>query len=560
MRNLNISIRLFLMVIMAVVGLVALTSYALVVQKGELLESRKVKTKHIIEAAHSIIEHYGKEEAEGRMTRDQAQSAARLAIKDLRYDKVEYAWINDYNAVIVMHPIKPQLDGKDLSEFKDKGGKALFSEFVKVVKADGAGFVDYLWPKPGFENPVPKISYVKGYGPWQWIVGSGIYLDDVDAAFNQYMMTLGGVTLGILVVLAVIAILIARGITGPLGSITRNMEKLAEGDHDIEVMHTDDQSEIGTLARTMGVFQERAVEMEALQQNQIEAERQASEQRAQERTSLANEFDQKVGGLISTVSTSAGQLQSAAQGMSSNADQANAEARKVTGASESASTSVQAVATAAEELSASITEISSQVTRSTQIASDAVSEAEKTNAKVKGLSDAANKVGEVINLITDIAEQTNLLALNATIEAARAGDAGKGFAVVASEVKNLANQTAKATEEIGAQIGAIQSATSEAADAIAGISKTISTMDEISSGIAAAIEEQGAATNEISRNAELAATSTNQVNGSISSVSGAVEETGSASSEVLSSANDMARQADDLRTEANGFLDKIRAA
>jgi len=559
-QNFKINVRLFVIVSAAVAGLITLLAFVLVNQKAELLESRQVKTRQIIEAVHSLVSFYGKEEAEGRMSREEAQNAARLAVKNIRYDEKEYIWINDYDSVIIMHPIKPKLDGKNLAEFKDPSGKKIFTEFVNIVKKDGAGFVDYLWPKPGFDKPVAKISYLKGYAPWKWIVGSGIYLDDVDAVFKSSILTLGAFTLFIIFVMVGIALFIARGISAPLTSISTNMEKLANGDHDIETAHQDDQSEIGMLARTMVVFKERTLEMATLREKQAETEQQAAEQQQRERRELADKFESSVGGLISTVSSSAEQLQSAAQGMSSNAELANSETDTVSKASSTASESVQAVATAAEQLSSSISEISRQVGKSAQIATEAVDEAQKTNTIVKGLSGAADKVGDVINLITDIAEQTNLLALNATIEAARAGEAGKGFAVVASEVKNLANQTAKATEEIGAQIGAIQSATSNAAEAIDGISETISNMDEITTSIAAAVEEQGAATSEISRNAELAAVSTTEVSSSISSVSSAVGQTGDASSEVLKSSDSMAQQAGSLRGEVHGFLNSIRSA
>lgn len=525
-----------------------------------MTESRQVKTQHIIEAVHSLVGHFGKLETTGVLSRKAAQNAAKQAIKDLRYDEKEYVWINDYDAVIVMHPIKPQLDGKNLAEFKDPAGKKLFTEFANTVKKDGAGFVNYLWPKPGFEQPVPKISYVKGYLPWKWIVGSGIYLDDVDAAFKDNMIRLGGVTLAIILVIAGTASMIGNSISRPLGQIASNMNKLVEGNSEIEITHQEDKSEIGVLARSMAVFRDRAVEMEQLREAQIETERKTAEKSRAERMALAEDFDRSIGGMISTVSTSAAQLKNAAQSMESDVNVATSETKNIGSASDNASDSVQAVATAAEQLSASITEISGQVAKSASIASDAVREAQNSTAIVAGLSDAANKVGEVVNLITDIADQTNLLALNATIEAARAGDAGKGFAVVASEVKNLANQTAKATEEIGAQVSEIQSAASNVDGAIGGVSSTISTMNEITAGIAAAVEQQSAATSEISRNAEQASLSTNEVNTSISSVSTVVSQTGNASSQVLTLSEEMTDQAEALRKEVGEFIEKIRSA
>jgi methyl-accepting chemotaxis protein len=207
-----------------------------------------------------------------------------------------------------------------------------------------------------------------------------------------------------------------------------------------------------------------------------------------------------------------------------------------------------------------VTEIGQQVTRSTRIAADAVTEANRTNEAVHSLSAAAQKIGDVVKLISDIASQTNLLALNATIEAARAGMAGKGFAVVATEVKSLATQTAQATDEIGAQVAAMQGATNEAVKAIQGIGGTIGTINGIATTIAAAVEEQGAATHEIARTVQEAARNSRQVTTSIVGVNQAAGETGSAANHVLASAEALRGQADTLRTNIDGFIAKVRAA
>ena len=118
------------------------------------------------------------------------------AIRALRYGGNEYFWINDMKPVMVMHPIKPELEGKDLSENKDPAGLRLFVEFVNVVKANGAGFVMYLWPKPGSDTPVPKVSYVEGFEPWGWIIGSGVYVDNVRTTIASRVARAGAGTAG----------------------------------------------------------------------------------------------------------------------------------------------------------------------------------------------------------------------------------------------------------------------------------------------------------------------------------------------------------------------------
>ena len=211
-------------------------------------------------------------------------------------------------------------------------------------------------------------------------------------------------------------------------------------------------------------------------------------------------------------------------------------------------------------MSASVREISRQVEESNLITNQAVEQARKTDANISELSRAAGRIGDVVKLITAIANQTNLLALNATIEAARAGEAGRGFAIVASEVKSLANQTAKATEEIGTQISDMQTATEATVAAVKKIRTTIGEVSVISETIAAAVAQQEAATREIANNVEHAAKETSEAAANISNVSRGAAETGSASGQMLSSAQELSAESNRLKSEAEKFLDKVRAA
>lgn len=271
----------------------------------------------------------------------------------------------------------------------------------------------------------------------------------------------------------------------------------------------------------------------------------------------AKGFEASVMGLVQQVAAMASQMESAAEGMVSNADKSSDQSLTVSAACEQATQSVQMVSASAEELTNAIREISSQVAQSAKMASHAVQEAKKTNSTVQSLVEASQKIGDIVKLINSIASQTNLLALNATIEAASAGEAGKGFAVVASEVKTLASQTAQATEEIAAQIQAIQTQTELAVQAIQSISTTIVEINDIQNTIASAVEEQSAATNEISRSVQQAALGTQEVSRNMVGVSQATTDTGRAANEVLNSANELTHQADSLTQQVNHFLSQI---
>jgi len=377
-------------------------------------------------------------------------------------------------------------------------------------------------------------------------------------ATNQFY-TILVVSLALLSLAIALSIVIVRGITGPLSSMTAVMGVLAAGDKTVKVPGIGRGDEIGTMADAVEVFKINMIKAEEL----AEQEKRAiirRERRAKAIEGLLTKFNNEVSEALQIVSTAATEMEATSKAMSENAEHTSEQATTVAAASEEAATNVETVAAAAEELGASVNEINRQVTESENITSQAKEEGIKTNEMVNGLSDSVGKIGDVVSLINDIADQTNLLALNATIEAARAGDAGKGFAVVASEVKNLANQTGKATEEIGKQIREVQEVTASSVEAISKVTDIVDKMSEISSAIAAAIEEQGSAVQEIARNVQQAAEGTKDVNLNISGVSTAASETGASAVEVLSTAQSVSERSTLLREQVDTFLTNVKTA
>ncbi len=378
------------------------------------------------------------------------------------------------------------------------------------------------------------------------------------AAADRMSLAIGGVAALLLIVTSVLS---ALSIAGPMRSLSRAMQELANGNFDVQLPGIGRKDEIGAVAQAVETFKVKAEEKAVLE---FESQRRQDDllagQRRAEMIKLADAFEGAVGEIVSTVSSASTELEQSAKALTSTAERAQEITVAVASASEEASANVQSVATATEQLSSSVNEISRQVQDSARIAADAVGQARATTERVSELSKAASRIGDVVELINTIAGQTNLLALNATIEAARAGDAGRGFAVVASEVKALAEQTAKATGEIGQQIAAIQTATDQSVGAIGQISNTIESLAEIASTVAAAVEEQGAATQEIARNVQQAAQGTEEVSSRITDVQRGATATGSASTQVLSSAQSLSRDSSRLRTEVSRFLQTVRAA
>ncbi len=366
----------------------------------------------------------------------------------------------------------------------------------------------------------------------------------------------GGFLLG-----AVLALLLGRGISRPMISMCQAMRELAGGRFDVVLPGLGRKDELGEMAAAVEEFKVQAI---------AKAERDAAAQDAHNKASsaarrnelirFADEFEAAVGAIVSNVSASAVQLESAAGTLTRTADTTQSLSNQVASASEEASQNMQSVASATEELSASVDEIGKRVRESNRIAEAAVQQAEATDGRIGKLSRAAQQIGDVVKLITAIAEQTNLLALNATIEAARAGEAGRGFAVVASEVKSLASQTARATDEISSHISGMQSATQESVAAIKEIGGTIGQISEISSSIATAVEQQGSATQEIARSVQNVAQGTQEAAANIMQVNRGATETGSASEDVLNSARSLSSESKRLRAELDRFMANIRAA
>jgi methyl-accepting chemotaxis protein len=368
------------------------------------------------------------------------------------------------------------------------------------------------------------------------------------------------------VVLIAASLLIALAVGWGIGhrTIARRLTLLSGGMDAVrqgrltETVRVGGNDEIGTMARALDVFRQTAMEVETARA-EAEAERQRSaDERRKALTHMADQFEQSVAKIVTTVRRAAEEMRNASGSMANMAEGATQQTVEVAAAAAQAIGNVDAVAAASAQLTVSISEISRQVVHSNTIADQAVSEARKAGDTVRGLAGAVERIGEVAKLIDGIAAQTNLLALNATIEAARAGEAGRGFAVVAGEVKSLASQTAKATEEIGSQIGSITQGARAAITAINQIDTIIGDISGIAATIAAAVEEQGAATGEIARSADQAAQGTQGVARVIERVRGATTSTGQAAKGVLHAAELLAGEAGDLHREVDGFLGAIR--
>ena len=328
---------------------------------------------------------------------------------------------------MITHPTKPQLNGQDISGFKDPNGKALFVAMVDVVKLDGEGSVDYMWPFPGSDKPVDKISYVKGFSPWGWVVGSGVYLDDVTLIFWRFAKILLSIGSVIVIFVGGLAYLISLSIKRPIDEVVEALKAIASGKGDLtKALPVAGNDELSLLADHF------------------------------------NDFTQKIRGLLLKVRSSTGQLNDTTDQLKSSFSesvkaieaQRRESASVVSAMDEMLSASIN-IAKNAEQSASYVDQAETAanvgkdvVVQTSKLVQHVSSEFEATSEIIQNLANNSQTISKVSEVIRGIAEQTNLLALNAAIESARAGEQGRGFAVVADEVRTLAARTQNSTEEI----------------------------------------------------------------------------------------------------------------
>ena len=417
------------------------------------------KMKNMVENAYNIADVYYIQYKDGKIDEQTAKKSAMEVIKNMRYDKNKtgYFWINDYNGVMLMHPAKPELNNTNVLNMEDTDGFKLFVAFVDIAKTKGEGTVHYKWAKPGVTKPQPKISYVKGFESWNWIIGSGIYVDDLnkfkDDLRNKILLAMALIIL----ISSVLIILIIQPLDRNLKTIGNHINKLMEYDFSSE-LDINQSDEIGLISTAI---QRMTNDLRSLVLRIKEDETSSNDDLYRINLSLEKitKNSENIAFTIENLAKGAN-LQASAAGNCSR--EVNTIVDKIDGITVDISNNRALTHKAAQLVLKCNDSLNFQVEK---MQSNRQS-SEKTVQTVAKLSQKSLEIGEILETIKNIAEQTNLLALNASIEAARAGEMGRGFAVVAEEVRKLAEESEVSTKYISDMISDVQLSISKTVDEI----------------------------------------------------------------------------------------------